>query len=150
FFWQYMVTVHLVKYCLEVGITAQQGSNLFIFIGVCSLIATVVAGRVMDIQAVNPFHVNQIGSLMMALCMILIQMATKYYHFIIFSFFFGLGIGIFRTTVAVLFLNTVEPALVPYAWPFAEIFTSTGNAMGAPFTDGQLSKTDTFLRRTPL
>jgi len=77
---------------------------------------------------------------MMALCLLLVQLATKYYHFIIFSLFLGLGMGIFRTTLAVLFLNTVEPALVPYAWPVAEIFTSTGNAMGAPFTGIFLNK----------
>ena len=122
-----------VKYGLEVGITAQQASNLFIIIGVSSLIFAVVAGRVMDNQAINPFHVNQTSAFIMALCMLLIQMATKYYHFIIFSFFYGLGLGILRTTIGVLFLNTVEPKLVSYAWPVAEILTSFGNAVGAPY-----------------
>lgn len=115
------------------GITAQQGANQLTVIGVMSLVSSILAGRIMDHKVVDPFHVNQAAAFIMAVSLFFIQLATKYYHFIIFSSFYGLGNGAFRTTIAVLFLNTVEAHLVKYAWPTAEVLTSIGNGAGAPF-----------------
>jgi len=105
-----------------------------------SLVSSVLAGRIMDHKTVNPLHVNQAAALIMAVALFLIQLATKYYHFIIFSFFYGFGVGMFYPTIVVLFLNTVEPRLVRYAWPTGELVSSIGKGVGPPFIGTQLTE----------
>jgi len=122
-----------VKCCIESGLTAQQGANQFTVIGVMSLVSSILAGRIMDHKTVNPFHVNQAAALIMAVALFLIQLATKYYHFIIFSAVFGSGVGAYYTTIEVLFINTGKKELLKYAWPTAETLPSIGKGVGPPF-----------------
>ncbi|XP_031551469.1 monocarboxylate transporter 9-like [Actinia tenebrosa] len=124
--------VHLVSYCLEVGISAQKASKLFIVIGVCSVVSGIVAGRLMDYKRVNPFHVNQAGSLSMGLATILLQLSSSYILFIFFSIFLGFGVGVFNTTIVVLLLRTVEPRLRLYSFPIGEMLAAIGNITGSP------------------
>jgi MFS family permease len=121
-----------VNYCLEVGISAQRASKLFTAIGVCSLVSGVVSGRIIDYKRVNPFHVNQVGALSMALGTLLLQLATNYTHFVFFSVFLGFGIGVFNITVVVLFLRTVEPRLKLYSFPIGQMISAIGNFTGSP------------------
>ena len=92
-----------------------------------------ITGRLLDIRAVNPFHINQVGSLSLALSMLLVQLATKYYHFVIYSVFLGLGIGVLVTSIVALLLKTVEPRLRSVSFPLGQFFTSIGNLTGPPF-----------------
>ncbi|XP_048589865.1 monocarboxylate transporter 10 isoform X2 [Nematostella vectensis] len=124
--------VHLINYCAEVGLQAQESSNLFIVFGVSSLLSSLLSGRILDLPSVNPFHVNQAAALTMALSMLLLQQATRYLHFVVFSVFMGLGIGIFGTTILVLLLNTVDPRLRLISYPIGQMLSSCGNMSGSP------------------
>jgi len=107
-------------------------SKLFIAIGLSSLFSSIIAGRVIDIQSVNPLHVSQVGSLTMALSMLLVQLATEYYHFVIYSVFLGIGCGVLVTCLVILLLNTVEPKLRNVSFPIGQLVTSLGNLTGPP------------------
>ncbi|XP_031551455.1 monocarboxylate transporter 12-like [Actinia tenebrosa] len=124
--------VHLVNYCREVGISVQKASNLFIAIGVSSMIAGIIAGRVMDYKRVNPFHVNQAGALSMGIATTLLQLSSNYIFFIFFSIFLGFGTGVFSTTIVVLLLRTVEPRLRIYSFPIGQMISAIGNFTGPP------------------
>ncbi|KAK3706232.1 hypothetical protein QZH41_010930 [Actinostola sp. cb2023] len=124
--------VHLISYCQEVGIPPSKASNLFIAIGLSSLCSSLIAGRVVDIHSINPLHISQVGSLSMALSMLLLQLATEYYHFVIYSVFLGFGIGILVTIIVLLMLRTVEPRLRSVSFPFGQMCTSLGNLTGPP------------------
>ena len=115
------------------GLTAQQGANQFIVIGVMSLVSSILAGRIMDNKTVNPFHVNQAAALVMATSLFLTQLANEYYHFMIFSAVFGSGVGAYYTTMEVLYINTGNKKLLKYAWPTAETLPSIGKGVGPPF-----------------
>lgn len=95
----------------------------------------------MDIKTVNPFHVSQAGALSMGLSMLLLQLATEYYHFIIYSVFLGLGLGTFFTTVIVLLLKTVDIRLSLVAFSLGQCFTSIGNTTGPPLVGMDLVET---------
>jgi len=107
-------------------------SKLFIAIGLSSLFSSIIAGRVIDIQSVNPLHVSQVGSLTMALSMLLVQLATEYYHFVIYSVFLGIGCGVLGATIVILVLKTVEPRLRSVSFPFGQLVVSLGNLTGPP------------------
>jgi len=107
-------------------------SKLFIAIGLSSLFSSIIAGRVIDIPSVNPLHVSQVGSLTLALSMLLVQLATEYYHFVIYSVFLGGGVGILGATIVILVLKTVEPRLRSVSFPFGQLVTSLGNLTGSP------------------
>ncbi|XP_028519032.1 monocarboxylate transporter 13 isoform X2 [Exaiptasia diaphana] len=128
----FVTHVHLVSYCKEVGIPPSEASNLFIAIGLSSLLSSVIAGRVIDIPTVDPIHVNQVGAFTMAISMLLLQLATKYYHFVIYSVFLGFGCGILVTTIVLVLLRTVEPRLRYVSFPFGQMFISIGNLTGPP------------------
>ncbi|XP_048589673.1 monocarboxylate transporter 14-like isoform X1 [Nematostella vectensis] len=127
-----VIFVHLVEYGSEVGISSQQGANLFIYIGICSLLFSIISGGILDIPSVNPFHINQVAAVTMGTSILLLPLATKYTHFAVFSAFFGAGLGAFFTTVVLLLMFTVKERLIIVAYPMGEMLISIGNAAGPP------------------
>ncbi|KAJ7330727.1 hypothetical protein OS493_021656 [Desmophyllum pertusum] len=56
-FGMYIPYINLVKYCEDLGITAQKASRLFIFIGLASCFARLMTGRLCDDKRVNPVYI---------------------------------------------------------------------------------------------
>lgn len=102
-------------------------------IGSCSLVASIVAGKIAEIKHVSPFHVSQFSYLVLAASLLLLSRADEYFHFAIFAVLFGLGYGFFATCIYLLLMNTVKPIHRIYAFPVGESVTACGALVGSPF-----------------
>ena len=97
-----------VKHCLELGISADSASRLFIFIGLASSLARVVTGRLCDASWVNTIYVHQFGDLLMGIATIVLPLLKGYTGILLFAVVYGVGDGIFVTTINSLLLFTVD------------------------------------------
>ena len=121
-----------VKYCLEVGISADSASTLFIFIGLASSFSRVVTGRMCDISWINTIFVYQFGNLLVGLITICLLLIRDYTGMVIFAIVYGVGDGIFITTMNSLLVFTVEEKRRASALGLGNFLLSLGIAGGPP------------------
>ena len=121
-----------VKYCLEVGISADSASTLFIFIGLASSFSRVVTGRMCDISWINTIFVYQFGNLLVGLITICLLLIKDYTGMVIFAIVYGVGDGIFITTMNSLLVFTVEEKRRASALGLGNFLLSLGIAGGPP------------------
>ena len=121
-----------VKYCLELGISADSASTLFIFIGLASSFSRVVTGRMCDISWINTIFVYQFGNLLVGLITICLLLIKDYKGMVVFAIVYGVGDGIFITTMNSLLVFTVEEKRRASALGLGNFLLSLGIAGGPP------------------
>ena len=121
-----------VKYCLEVGISADLASTLFIFIGLASSFSRVVTGRMCDISWINTIFVYQFGNLLVGLITICLLLIKDYTGMVVFAIVYGVGDGIFITTMNSLLMFTVDEKRRASALGLGNFLLSLGIAGGPP------------------
>ena len=121
-----------VKYCLELGISADSASTLFIFIGLASSFSRVVTGRMCDISWINTIFVYQFGNLLVGLITICLLLIRDYTGMVVFAIVYGVGDGIFITTMNSLLVFTVEEKRRASALGLGNFLLSLGIAGGPP------------------
>lgn len=147
-FGHYVPQIHLVRYCEDIGITADAASRLFIYYGVASCVGRLVSGPLCDFEKVNTFYVYQVSELVVGTGILLITMATSYLHMAIFIVIYGLCDGIFITTLNVLLLSCVSPAKTPVSigWEMqvSSFFLASGPPVAGLMADSLNSYTPAF------
>ena len=128
-----------VKHCLEIGISADSASRLFIFIGLASSLARVVAGRLCDTSRVNAIYVNQFGDLLVGTATIVLPLIKSYTGILLFAVVYGVGDGIFTTTMNSLLLFTVDEKRRAAALGLGSNILSLGIAGGPPLAGKNFS-----------
>ena len=97
-----------LRYCVDLGISSEKGSKLYIYYGGCSTIGRLLAGILCHHRRVNAFYVFQAAEFVVGLGTILVTLSTTYKALVIYSIVFGLGDGFFFTSLNVAIL-TVSP-----------------------------------------
>ena len=128
-----------MRYCEDIGITADAASRLFIYYGLTSCVARLVSGRLCDFQKVNTFYVYQAAELVLGTSILVVTMATSYVHMIVFIVIYGFCDGLFITTLNVLVLTCVSPSKVSVAIGWELQITSFFVASGPPVAGRSLS-----------
>lgn len=108
FFMSFPILWLQVKHCLEIGISADSASKLFIFQGLASSVSRVMVGRLCDIRFVNAIYVHQFGDLLVGFMTLALPLLRSYAGILAFSVVYGIGDGIFVTTMNSLLLFTVD------------------------------------------
>ena len=128
-----------MRYCEDIGITADAASRLFVYYGIASCVARLISGRLCDFQKVNTFYVYQVAELVVGTSILAVTMATSYVHLIVFVVIYGFCDGLFITTLNVLVITCVRPLKVPVALGWQLQVTSLFLASGSPIA-GTLSE----------
>lgn len=131
-FGHFIPQMHLIKYCLELGISADSASRLFIFLGLSSCVARVAAGRLCDVQWINTIFIYQFGTLLVGLVTVVLPVIQSYKGIAIFAGIYGLGDGIFITTMNSLLMFTVDERRRAAALGLGNTLLSVGVAAGPP------------------
>ena len=87
-----------MRYCEDIGITADAASRLFIYYGLASCVGRLITGRLCDFEKVNTLYVYQAAELVVGIGTFLVTLATSYLHMVIFIVIYGLCDGAFITT----------------------------------------------------
>ena len=127
-----------VKHCLELGISADSASRLFIFIGLASSLARVVTGRLCDASRVNVIYVHQFGDLLLGIATIVLPLLKSYTGFLMFAVVYGVCDGIFITTMNSLLLFTVDEKRRAVALGMGSNIISLGIVGGPPLAGKKL------------
>ena len=114
------------------GISADSSSTLFIFIGLASSFSRVVTGRMCDISWINTIFVYQFGNLLAGLITICLLLIKDYTGMVIFAILYGIGDGIFITTMNSLLMFTVDEKQRASALGLGNFSLSLGIAGGPP------------------
>ncbi|XP_020630410.1 monocarboxylate transporter 3-like [Orbicella faveolata] len=131
-FGHFVPQIHLVRFCEDIGITADAASRLFIYYGLASCIARLISGRLCDFQKVNTFYVYQAAELVLGTTILVVTMASSYAHMIAFVVIYGFCDGLFITTLNVLVITCVSQSQVPFAIGWELQITSIVVAGGPP------------------
>lgn len=131
-FGHYVPQIHLVRFCEDIGITADAASRLFVYYGLASCAGRLVSGRLCDFQKVNTFYVYQAAELVAGTSILVVTMATSYVHMTVFVVIYGFCDGVFITTLNVLLITCVSPQKVSVAIGWEMQISSLFLASGAP------------------
>ena len=137
-----------MRYCEEIGITADAASRLFIYYGVASCVGRLVTGRLCDFQKVNTFYVYQVAELVVGTGTLLVTMATSYLHMVIYIVIYGFCDGVFITALNVLILRCVSPEKTPIALSWEMQMSSLFVASGPPIA-GRFLNVHTISYQSP-
>jgi len=131
-FGHYIPQIHLVKYCLELGISADSASRLFIFLGLSSCVARIAAGRLCDVKWINTIFIYQFGALLVGFNTLVLPVVRSYKGIAVFAVLYGLGDGIFITTMNSLLMFTVDEKRRAAALGLGNALLSVGVVTGPP------------------
>ena len=124
--------IFLCRFCLDIGITAQEASRLFIFIGLASSIARLVSGRLCNKKAVNPVYIYQASMLLAGLSAFGLPFSTQYWHLIAFSVAYGISDGVFIATGCYITLSCVDSKRVTASFCINNTIYALAAASGGP------------------
>ena len=99
--------------------------------------ARVAAGRLCDVQWINTIFIYQFGSLLVGFITIVLPVIQSYKEMAIFAVFYGLGDGIFITTMNSLLMFTVDEKRRATALGLGNTLLSVGIAAGPPLAGEQ-------------
>lgn len=105
---------------------------LFIFIGLASSVSRIVTGRLCDVSWVNPVYVHQFGDLLVGFLTVTLPVIRSYSEILVFAIFYGIGDGIFITTMNSLLMFTVDEKQRTAALGLGCSLLSIGIAGGPP------------------
>ena len=152
-----------VKYCLDLGISADSASRFFISFGLSSSVARVAAGRICDVTWVNTIYIYQFGALLDGFVIVVLPVIRSYTGILFFSVIYGICDGIFISTMNSLLMFNVEEDRRAAALGLGNSLIAFAIASGSPFageqsrfTEGlngvnrEPSKIDNFNRQTSI
>ncbi|XP_022794339.1 monocarboxylate transporter 10-like [Stylophora pistillata] len=131
-FGMYIPYINLVKYCEDLGITAQSASRLFIFIGLTSSLARITSGKLCSYPKMNPIFVYQSSLFIAGVSVLLLPLATKYWALVVFSCAYGISDGIFITTQCYILLSCVDKERATASFCILNLLYSFSAATGGP------------------
>lgn len=137
FHFNYLLFLLQVKYCLELGISADSASRLFIFLGLSSCVARIAAGRLCDVKWINTIFIYQFGALLVGFNTLVLPVVRSYKGIAVFAVIYGLGDGIFITTMNSLLMFTVDEKRRAAALGLGNTLLSVGAVTGPPLAGEQ-------------
>ena len=129
-----------VKYCEDLGITAQSASRLFIFIGLTSSLARILSGKLCNNPTINPVFVYQLSLFIGGVSVLLLPYATKYWALVVFSCAYGASDGIFISTANYILLSCVDEKRKTAAFYIECLLYSFSVATGGPIAGKTFSR----------
>lgn len=138
-FGHFVPQIHLVRFCEDLGFSADKASKLYIYYGLSSSIARVLAGRICDIKLINSFYVYQSVEFIVGLSSILVTLAKDYAALIVFMVVYGICDGTFVTTLNVILMTCVDtdkrPASLGWNMQVTSIFLASGPPIAGLIAD---------------
>jgi len=138
-FGHFVPQIHLIRFCEDIGISADKASKLYIYYGISSATARVISGRICDMRTIKPMYIYQGVEFVVGLSTILITLADSYSDMIVFAVFYGFCDGCFITTLNVILLTSVEeakrPASLGWNMQVASVFMGSGPPIAGLMAD---------------
>ena len=121
-----------VRYCEDLGVTANQASTLYTFFGVASALVRVLAGRFFDISRTNPLYALQLAMAVSGISTLLMPLAPSYDWLVLYAIMYGLadgGMGCATFVIPAKLLSEEERAM---GMAIFQTVTYTSCAGGSP------------------
>nr|XP_058963165.1 uncharacterized protein LOC131790004 [Pocillopora verrucosa] len=132
-FGHFIPQIHMVNYCLELGISADSASWFFIPFGLSSSLARFVTGRICDVIWVNTMYIYQFGALLDGFAIVVLPVVRNYVGIQVFAVIYGIGDGIFITTMNSLLMFSVDEKRRAAGFGLGNTLISLVIASGSPF-----------------
>ena len=120
-----------IRYCEDLGISAEKASKLFIYYGGCSAIGRVLAGILCSHRRINAFFIFQAAEFVAGLSTILVTLTSSYSWLVVYIVIYGLSDGFFFTSLSINLL-TACPLKTPAVLGWEMLLASLTLASGPP------------------
>ena len=119
-----------VRYCEEIGISADAASRLYIYAGISSTVGRVLVGRLCDLPWVNALYVSQAVEFVGGTATILMTLSQKYAviatYFIVFNFCDGAFISSLNIVLVTLVPEDQRASAIAWQFLLASPFLAGG------------------------
>ena len=99
--------------------------------------ARLATGRICDVTWVNTFYVYQFGAMLDGFAIVVLPVIRSYTAFQVFAVIYGIGDGIFITTMNLLLMFSVDEERRAAGLGLGNILLSLGIICGSPFAGEQ-------------
>ena len=125
------------RYCEEVGMPATKASRLYLYSGLASLLIRPVIGRLCDIKGIDACCIYQLAGAINGVATLLLPLATKYFHFVVYSVVWGFADGAIGCAVCVAIIGCFSDKQVATALGISFsvicVIAAVGPALGGMF-----------------
>lgn len=144
----YTPTVHMVRYCEEIGIPPIQSSKFYIYSGVTSMLIRPVIGRLCDMKRIHPCYFFQVAAAVTGTATLPLPLARNNLHFVLYFILYGAADGTMNSamTVAVMFCFTGEKRVQAFGLyrSVTNVASAVGPSLGGFVADSFGSYSPTF------
>lgn len=127
--------VHLIKYCDDLGISANKSSTLYLFIGIFATLGRFGAGFLCTFTQVKPRTLFQVVCFTLGASTMLLTVLKTYGALVAYAIVFSLSDGLMVTSFIIEFLNSVEESKKSSALGYSMLVGGAG-AMASPPLSG--------------
>ncbi|XP_022782980.1 monocarboxylate transporter 12-like isoform X3 [Stylophora pistillata] len=143
-FGHFIPQIHMVNYCLELGISADSASRFFIPFGLSSSVARVVTGRICDATWVNTIYIYQFGALLDGFAIVVLPVIRNYAGIQVFAVIYGIADGVLISTMNSLLMFSVHEKRRAAALGVGNSLLSLAMASGPPFAGFLVDLSDCY------
>ena len=119
-----------VRYCEEIGISAESASKLYIYGGITVILSKTLTGRLCDVEWVNARYVCQAASFLAGTATILMTLSQRYTVVVGYILVFTFCIGAYDSTVNIILVTCVteekRTSAVGWQWLVRSFFLASG------------------------
>ncbi|XP_001630899.2 monocarboxylate transporter 10 isoform X1 [Nematostella vectensis] len=123
---------HLARYCEDLGITVEESSWFYFFIGLSSLFGRIFFGQLCNFRVINAFYVTQLSAITIGVTSLLLPLARSRGSFVAYSVVIGFFDGGVNTPIALLVYECVGRHRMPAGWGFLSFATGITICVGPP------------------
>ncbi|XP_068730999.1 monocarboxylate transporter 10-like isoform X1 [Montipora capricornis] len=134
----FIVMVHLIRYCEELGISSERATRLFVYRAVCTTTGRLLAGFLCNHPKVDAFNVFQATEFAAGLTAIFMTVNPSYTSLIVCIMIYGLGDGSFFTCMSCLALTVSPPktaAVLGWMTMMSSLFVVSGPPLAGLLAD---------------
>ncbi|XP_048577817.1 monocarboxylate transporter 10 isoform X2 [Nematostella vectensis] len=120
------------RYCEDLGITVEESSWFYFFIGLSSLFGRIFFGQLCNFRVINAFYVTQLSAITIGVTSLLLPLARSRGSFVAYSVVIGFFDGGVNTPIALLVYECVGRHRMPAGWGFLSFATGITICVGPP------------------
>lgn len=143
-FGHFIPQIHMVNYCIELGISADSASRFFIPFGLSSSVSRAVTGRICDVTWVNTTYIYQFGALLDGFALVVLPVVRNYTGIQVFAVIYGIADGVLISTMNSLLMFSVDEKRRAAGFGLGNTLISLVLASGSPFAGFLVDMTDCY------
>jgi len=128
----YIPSVHMVRYCEDLGISSAQASRLYLYSGLTSMLSRPLVGWLCDMKWIDAVYVYQLMAGIDGVATLLLPLARSYLHFVLYFILYGFADGTIGCSSCIAILSCFTSKQRSLGLGFSFMLSASMAAAGPP------------------